>query len=1331
MDARSATSESQHPYSSSPCTATSSSASLDSVNRPPAPSPSSESPPDPTANPVPVGPAASLSSHLDFLPFLFPQQNIYHAQLLHYNKLISPARGGGLQTPPLPPVVSSPHVQAGPRSRSSSRVSLKDGSANKGVTSGGNGSRAYLNFDKNNRSGMKPKDNSSKMASKPSVEASRTVPQRSNAAATLSHGPAHSSSVPSTPHQHARQFSFESREPSPTATSPQSPRSAYSETNSALPSLRPLPPRLGGCKYETAQINSRRRIPYSVGNDRLEKLDLRTVKNKLSDDEERKLTTDMREIYDRLLPTTDVEEKRKKLVHKLEKIFNDEWPGHDIRVNLFGSSGNLLCSDDSDLDICITTSWHELEGVCMIANLLARRGMEKVVCISAAKVPIVKIWDPELGLACDMNVNNTLALENTRMVRTYVEADSRVRQLAMVIKYWTKRRIVNDAAFGGTLSSYTWICLIIAFLQLRNPPVLPALHQMPYKLPKSDGTVSDFADNLKKIKGFGNKNKSSLAELLFQFFRFYAHEFDYDKHVLSVRQGKLVTKQEKKWNYAINNQLCVEEPFNVSRNLGNTVDEYSFRGIHLELRRAFDLLSQAKLEEACEQYVFPKEEERVWTRPPPQPRPVLLRSSSQTHSGRGGRGNYRGGRHHNNNNHNHNHNFHRNGGSSRRASSSVPAYDANVFMTPLGMQQQDMSWFQSPHYQFQYAQQDLMTQMAYHQESMRQFQLLAQSPTFLQHQAMSQPQRMSASAASGGQQSSDRSRTNSFDNIPLSATTLRPDLFTALYGMNLGHTTGYFPQTTYGTYSSSPAAAAAAAASSSTTGAGQDLRRSFQRSSASAEGAGGVTTPSSSLRSQSQPAQRSPPANSSTGYHVLGSQTPTSAAIAAARNVNGLPIPSFISDDTDFDETPKAVSESESPDSLEDAKSPAFFQARSISPMRNPSQLHQQQHLTNGIAFGDVAAQSTTPSPGRRRLSTDQLPQTLLDRRIRRASRSPSPLGHGRAFSVGGTASAPLTCAPFPGSQPHKSSTRPLVVNGSGLRTTLNPAGSSRQAHKRDWAPNNHEDVSLVHNAENALNIGTLPVWPIQAPFNIPLQQPQQQSSPSAPPPPPSSHVLVDRPPIVVNGSNAPLVTGPPQPSEDASFRERIAMMNSFYLSNQLNQQEVQNGHTARLSPSARQRLMSRQPQNGIIAPLDLAIGDGRVGNKSVAVEASPHLSPVYETRTPSPSTFRKPANATAPATSLPNKPPTKVERSNGSRPAADIAPSKECSQFQKPSNLSASKSLMPRETGHVRSAKSEGNDGWQKAAGKSKKKSSNAACAAQHSHAEMAPRNEAERKGG
>lgn len=341
MDTQTTTAEPQHSYPPSPWTTTSTTSTTSTTATTPTPSSHSASDGSLLADAT----AGQFQPHIDFFPFLLPQQsNIYHAQLLHYNKLISPARGGGLQTPPLAPVVSAPHIQAAPRSRSSSKVSLKDGSAGKGSTGGGgHGSRSHQNSDKS-RTVITPKEVQPKMAPKQTGDASRNLPRRP----APSQGQSHSSSVPSTPHQHARQFSFEDREPSPTATTNHSPRSAYSETNSTLPSLRPLPPRLGGCKYETAQKNSRRRIPYSVGNDRLEKLDLRTVKGKLTEEEERKLATDIREVFDKLIPTDAVEENRKKLVSKLEKIFNDEWPGHDIKVHLFGSSGNLLCSDDSD-----------------------------------------------------------------------------------------------------------------------------------------------------------------------------------------------------------------------------------------------------------------------------------------------------------------------------------------------------------------------------------------------------------------------------------------------------------------------------------------------------------------------------------------------------------------------------------------------------------------------------------------------------------------------------------------------------------------------------------------------------------------------------------------------------------------------------------------------------------------------------------------------------------------------------------------------------------------------------------------------------------------------
>jgi DNA polymerase sigma len=75
--------------------------------------------------------------------------------------------------------------------------------------------------------------------------------------------------------------------------------------------------------------------------------------------------------------------------------------------------------------------------------------MQRVVCVPA-KVPIVKMWDPELDMAADINVNNTLALENTRMVKSYVMIDPRVRPLAMIIKHWTRKRVLNDAGQSPT-----------------------------------------------------------------------------------------------------------------------------------------------------------------------------------------------------------------------------------------------------------------------------------------------------------------------------------------------------------------------------------------------------------------------------------------------------------------------------------------------------------------------------------------------------------------------------------------------------------------------------------------------------------------------------------------------------------------------------------------------------------------------------------------------------------------------------------------------------------------------------------------------------------------
>ena len=73
-----------------------------------------------------------------------------------------------------------------------------------------------------------------------------------------------------------------------------------------------------------------------------------TPKKFLNPIEEGKLSGDMRELYDRLLPSAESEDRRARFTKKLEKILNEQWPDNSIKAHVFGSSGNLLCTDESD-----------------------------------------------------------------------------------------------------------------------------------------------------------------------------------------------------------------------------------------------------------------------------------------------------------------------------------------------------------------------------------------------------------------------------------------------------------------------------------------------------------------------------------------------------------------------------------------------------------------------------------------------------------------------------------------------------------------------------------------------------------------------------------------------------------------------------------------------------------------------------------------------------------------------------------------------------------------------------------------------------------------------
>lgn len=177
------------------------------------------------------------------------------------------------------------------------------------------------------------------------------------------------------------------------------------------------------------------------------------------------------------------------------------------------------------------------------------RGSPQVLC--HARVPIVKFAIMNLHhpseLQCDICVDNTLALENTELLRTYGQCDERARVLGYVVKHWAKQRGINDAS-SGTLSSYSYIVLVIHFLQQQH--VLPNLQDptlvlhMPEKILM--GYDVRFCRNLnlarKSLLDSTTTTTTTPALLLVKFFHYYVHEFNFFQDVVSIKSLERVSK---------------------------------------------------------------------------------------------------------------------------------------------------------------------------------------------------------------------------------------------------------------------------------------------------------------------------------------------------------------------------------------------------------------------------------------------------------------------------------------------------------------------------------------------------------------------------------------------------------------------------------------------------------------------------------------------------------------------------------------------------------------------------------------------------------------------
>jgi hypothetical protein len=856
--------------------------------------------------------------------------------------------------------------------------------------------------------------------------------------------------------------------------------------------------------------------------------------------------------------------------------------------------------------------------------------------------------------------------------------------------------------------------MILNFLQTRDPPILPSLHKLPdRKIDQETGkpSLSSFADDLETIQGFGKSNKESLGQLLFHFFRLYGHEVDYEKIVVSVRQGERIKREDKNWHPGGGqkegvNRLCVEEPFSTDRNLGNSADDYAWRGIHLEIRRAFELLADGQqLEKACEQYEFPAQEQSSSIFKKPQSQKATITSSVPTRNGRGG-SNHRGGRGGFNS---------RNQNSTGRRSSGSNSYLQGrppfLHSPPIsaGPGQEYFAFTRGMHDQLQLhdqlAQQYQMLEM---QSNTLRAHLAAQQHAQQSHQvraaqmhahavAQAQAQNRVTNNVSGSPQKAQYVNGGSsprMGEIGIPSNSLPQGFLYHYPGFyNPSHPQDAASQDGPRTNPSSPSL------SNSIPG----LRRQIHRPSNASD--------TGSLRSHSQPPRGVAPQPIPVGYQAVPQYfDPTTATFA------GYPIARSTPQDTSV---PQATSDVQySP--LSNHPESAVPEVTAPPPESSTSKDYASYHVAEQPQPRQLQDYVVGPIPSfselaqRRRRVSPEITQPLLNTALRRVSRSPSPLGgHMRSYSTGihepnvpvndqrkarvDSVRPPMDCGP-------------VIVNGSFPTPPREPRirSDTIESLPPDLSKTNGLGIFSNQQAMHQIN-------EIHARQQMVLEEMQRQKVVTA--------EAIG--PAIVNGStrSSPSVESNGLVRVPSDGQQPFPALPEGWINYEASNGH-NNNHSEDISPKRTLPPQWRTAAYANALPSLDTSNSSRMAPQEVKSATLPLLSPVFETRTPSPTASRsndvgKLTNGTKVQTKDNNQQHRRASHTPPSNASKDNRNGQQKGKAQ--SNENGSKSAGANHNGSWQQQPNRKNNGK-----KNKKKP-----AEQKNAGEPLPANAADRKGG
>jgi hypothetical protein len=212
-------------------------------------------------------------------------------------------------------------------------------------------------------------------------------------------------------------------------------------------------------------------------------------------------------------------------------------------------------------------------------------------------------------------VNYELHLRFHQLLKQYSIVDERFLLMGTFLSFWAYNRGLWKDNY---LNPQTLYLMIIYFLMVQNPPILPNIYD------KSIGDVKEitkrgpmgtrrhpliikidlnYETDIHKIKAKipeEKKNPFKIGELITRFFYMFAYEIPVIKRTVSIKKGRLIEPRKRNMN-----GYSVEDPFfegyDTCRILNKNSSE-AYTTVKKEFIRAYELISNGNIKELCTKY---------------------------------------------------------------------------------------------------------------------------------------------------------------------------------------------------------------------------------------------------------------------------------------------------------------------------------------------------------------------------------------------------------------------------------------------------------------------------------------------------------------------------------------------------------------------------------------------------------------------------------------------------------------------------------------------------------------------------------------------------------